>query len=105
MLEPPATRSAKRRPRVRLSVRAWMVVVLLVVGGLGWAVYRAQVQRGAVASIVQGGGSVKYDWQWMDLRILPNGGLIPAPPKGLPAWRRWLIERLGADSFGDVKEV
>jgi hypothetical protein len=94
-----------RRPRVRLSLRALMIVVLLIGGGLGWIVHRADVQREAVAAIVQGGGSVKYDWEWSDLRILPNGALVPAPKKRVPPWRKWLIDHLGPDYFGDVKEV
>jgi hypothetical protein len=47
-----------------MSVRALMLVVLVVGGGLGWLTHRARVQREAVAAIEAAGGSVIYDWQW-----------------------------------------
>jgi hypothetical protein len=47
--------------RLSISVRAMMVLVLLIGGGLGWIVQRARVQREAAAAIVRGGGRVYYD--------------------------------------------
>ncbi len=40
-----------------------MIFVLLIGGTLGWIVYSARVQRGAVAAIEAAGGSVWYQWQ------------------------------------------
>ena len=47
----------------RVSVRALMILVLLVGGGFGWTVHQctARIQREAVAAIEQAGGYVFYD--------------------------------------------
>ena len=42
------------RRRLRLSVRALMVLVLITGGGLGWLVYSARIQRDAIAAIQRG---------------------------------------------------
>ncbi len=84
------------RRGLRLSVRALMVVVLVTGGGIGWVMYRARVQRDAVAAIEQAGGKVTYDWNYKD-------GVIN--PKGTPRAPKWLLDRLGADYFGDVLMV
>lgn len=83
-------------PRVQLSIRALMALVLALGGGLGWLVHRAQVQRDAVATILRAGGRVSYDWQW-------NSGWPVA--KGKPRWPGWLVDRLGPDYFADVTRV
>jgi hypothetical protein len=57
------------RRYLRFSARGLIVLVLLIGGGLGWvvrSVRSARIQRGAVAAIVRGGGSVKYNWEWPD---------------------------------------
>jgi hypothetical protein len=51
---------------VRLTVRALMALVLLIAAGLGWAAYRARLQRDAVAAIVKAGGKVFYEGQHLD---------------------------------------
>ena len=89
--------SKPMRPTLRLSVRALMVVVLLLAVIFGWFVQRAQVQREAVAAILKTGGAVRYDWE-----LLPKGGL---DLKGQPKWPKWLIDRVGVDYFGDVVMV
>ncbi len=60
---PLETRPWSRRPRARLSVRAFLIVVLIAGGGLGWLVHGARVQREAVAAIERGRGDVRYDCQ------------------------------------------
>ena len=55
---------------VRLSLRALMIIVLVLGCGLGWIVRSAKVQRDAVAAVVQGGGRVWYDWEVPRSRIL-----------------------------------
>jgi hypothetical protein len=84
------------RPRrwLRLSVRALMVVVVVLAVALGWFVRRARVQREAVAAIERSGGQVRYDWE-----VLSTGGLNP---NGKPRWPRWVVDRLGPDYFGHV---
>jgi hypothetical protein len=94
MLAQPSTGSW-RRP-FRFSVRALVVVVLLIGAGLGWIVRQAHVQRDAVAAIMSAGGSVEYDWEWSDGKFVPRGK-PPAP--------RWLLALVGVDYFGHVTSV
>src|SRR3954451_22428566 len=98
------TRSWWRRPGVRPVVRALVVVVLLVGGGLGWVVHRARVRRVAVAAIVRGGGEDLYDWGGTHDRD-PDGPVYRPNPGGKPDWPKWLIDHLGPDYFGDVSVV
>lgn len=93
---PVAAQSQSRRRGLRLSVRAMMIVVLIVGGGLGWTVYRARVQRDAVAAIEKAGGSVVYEWDWKDSR---------SPARGRRRVPRILIEYFGRDYFGSIKCV
>ena len=85
---------SRPRHRLRLSVRALMAVVLVLAVVLGWVVHRANVQRDAVAAIVRTGGSIRYEWQ----RVPGVGWDL----KDGPGWRKWLVERLGVDYFGNV---
>jgi internalin A len=96
-----------RRPRVRLSVRALMIVVLILGSGMGWIVRRAHIQRDAVAAIVQGGGRVWYDWEWPGVRYQPDGRMMAGVPRkrGVSPWPKWLEEKLGPDFLGAVKQV
>lgn len=75
-----------RRIAVRLSVRALITLVLLLVG----VVYKARVQREAVAAIEAAGGEVMYPW---------DIGVDSDPPP------RWLVEQVGIEYFGPVKGV
>jgi hypothetical protein len=74
-----------------------MVLVLVVGGGLGWAIHRAQVQREAVARIKGAGGEVAYSWQ------RSNGMSIIPMPK--PPWPDWVRRRLGPDLLDTVTYV
>ena len=82
--------------RVRFSVRALMVLVLVVGAGLGWFIRHAAVQRDAVKAIVAAGGNVRYDFQQ---KPAPgrSGGTSPGP--------KWLVGLLGVDFFADVTSV
>ncbi len=82
-----------RRYRLRLSVRALMILLLVVGGGLGWIVRNARVQREAVAVIKKAGGSVRYDWERKNGKPIPNAG--PWAPS-------WLVNYIGVDYFGNV---
>ena len=81
------------RNRLRFSVRTMMVLVLVLGGWLGWIVHRAHVQRDAVAAIQKSGGRVYYEWERKNRSPVPNGK---------PWWPSWLVDRVGADYFGDV---
>jgi hypothetical protein len=81
---------------VRFSVRALIVLVLLIGAGLGWLVRSAHVQRDAVAAIRRAGGSVSYDWEWNNGKSVPGGK--PWAPK-------WLVDLIGVDYFAHVTSV
>ncbi len=81
---------------VRFSLRALVVLVLLIGAGLGWLVRSADVQRDAVAAIRKAGGTVAYDWQWKNGKTTPGG--TPWAPKRL-------VDLLGVDYFGHVTQV
>jgi internalin A len=94
MPTPPVTRRWRRF--LRFSVRAMIVVVLVIGAWMGWIVRQAHVQRDAVAVIRRAGCSVMYNWEWSDGRSIP-GGKPQAP--------RWLVELVGVDYFGHVTVV
>lgn len=81
---------------LRTSVRALMLLILLVGGGLGWLVHRAHQQRDAVAAIQRAGGYVEYDWQF-------RGG-VPVS-NGAPQYPRWIVDGVGVDYFSNVVSV
>ena len=81
---------------LRFSVRALIVLVLVIGAGLGWIVRSARIQREAVAAIERAGGDVAYDWEWK------NGKSILG---GKPRAPRWLVKFLGVDFFGHVTNV
>jgi len=96
-----------RRRWLRLSVRGLIVLVLMIGGCLGWIahiVHSAQGQRDAVAAVRKVGGSVLYDWQLEggDVRVKPGTSTISDE---VPGWPKWLVDRLGPDYFGDVRQV
>jgi internalin A len=84
------------RRRFRLSLRALMVLVLVVGGGLGWKANRARTQRRAVEAIKAAGGFVTYDFQY------PNDGK-PKPKE--PSAPRLLRRMLGDEYFQEVAAV
>jgi internalin A len=89
-----------------MSLRALMIVVLILGGWLGWLVRGARIQHEAVAAVERGGGSVKYDWEWRGFQFGPNGRRMSArAQRSGPPWPNWLVARLGPDFFADVKEV
>jgi hypothetical protein len=84
-----------RRARyVRISVRAFIVVVLAMGAGLGWIVRRSHVQRDAVVAITKAGGLVEYEWEIHSTNIKPK-----------PWWPKCLMEWVGVDHFGNVVYV
>jgi hypothetical protein len=87
-----------RRLAFRLSIRAMILLVMAIGGGLGWIVHRARTQRLAVAAIERAGGKVEYDWEWTDHTTCP-----PTPP--LKPWPKWLVDTVGVDYLADVSSV
>jgi hypothetical protein len=85
------------RRRLQVSVRALMVLVLITGGGLGWVIYRARVQREAVAAITRAGGEFAYSWQ------RSNG--LPVIPRPKPPWPEWLRKGIGPDFLDTVTYV
>ncbi len=81
------------RSFLRFSIRALIVLVLVIAAGLGWIVRQAHVQRDAVAAIKKDGGDVLYDWQWS------NGAVHRG---GKPWATRRLVDLIGVDYFGHV---
>ena len=88
-----------RLPRIRLSVRALMLLILVFGCWLSWYVRRVQVQRDAVAAIKRAGGSVAYDWEWGNY----NPDIID--PYGKPRAPRWLARLVDVDYFANVVHV
>jgi hypothetical protein len=84
------------RRRLRLSLRAMMLVILLVGIWLGWQVNKAREQREAVEAIRRYGGWVHYDYEFV------NGKLTPGRSPRVP---RWLRRLLGDEFFQQVRQV
>lgn len=96
-MEQAKTEPVCKKSRFRLSLRGLMVLVLIIGGGLGWIVYRARVQREAIAVIRRAGGDVNVNLDWTSnpaprLRLKPPG----------PAWMR---KHLGPEYFDTVTYV
>ncbi len=83
------------RRRLGLSVRALMLVVLVLGGWLGWIAHRARVQREAVAVIRRHHASVWFNQSWH------RNPFPPDPQPGPPLLRRWV----GPDYFDTALSV
>jgi hypothetical protein len=76
-----------------------IVVVLVGGGGFGWFAHlarQARIQRESVAAVHEAGGSVLYNWD------STNGKLIF---RGEPWAPEWLVDLIGVDYFGHVTVV
>ena len=83
-----------RRLRVRISVRALLVLVMIAGGGLGLLDHSARTQREAVAVIQKAGGMAEYDWKFL---------YDPDDPR--PLYPKWLADAVGVDYFARVVKV
>jgi hypothetical protein len=81
---------------LRFSVRGLIVAVLAIGGSLGWMVHCARIQREAVAAIERVGGTIRYNWE------SKNGKLISKRKPNAPGF---LVDFVGADFFGHVTDV
>ena len=96
-MDAPLTGPTVRGPRrLRISLRAMLMVVLLVGCSLGWLVNRARVQRAAVDAVERVHGEVLYEWEYNDGKYIPGGK---------SRWPRWLVSALGVDYLGSVVRV
>src|SRR3954464_5464217 len=96
--EPPPPHTRSRRPHLRITVQALMILVLVLGGGLGWLVNRANCQRDAAATIERQGGNAVYDWQLPTMQWGRAGRRVPTKkPNAPPAWKQWVAARLGPD--------
>jgi hypothetical protein len=91
--------SPRRRWRVALSVRAFMVIIAVVGGVLGWVMHRARVQREAVAAIQSSGGEGRV---FYEQRPAANGAAASAVSRRLRAARDRLEQWVGRDYFETV---
>ena len=80
---------------LRFSVRALIILVLMIGAWLGWFVRSARIQREAVAVITRAGG-VKYNWGWTSGDY--NPGVKPLKPGNL-------ADRIGVDYFAHVTDI
>jgi hypothetical protein len=90
-----ATTRPKRR-RLAISLRLFLVLVLLAGSWMAWKANRTRAQRRAIRAIEQAGGEVFFDYQYRDGKVIPEGK--PREPLWL---RRWL----GDEFFHDVVRV
>ena len=88
--------SPPRRRFLHLSVRALMVVVLVLAVGLGWIANRSHPRRVAVAKIREAGGSVKFDYEFANSKPI-KGGASPYP--------NWARKALGDESFHNIVQA
>jgi Leucine rich repeat len=83
------------RTMLRFSVRAMVILVLVIGAGLGWIVRSARIQRDAVAAIRRHGGSVLYDGE-QGTRVYFDGRRF-AP--------KWLVDKVRVYYFDNVVSV
>jgi hypothetical protein len=89
------TTTTPARRRYALSVRALMVLVLILGGGFGWTVNRANRRAESVDAIRRAKGVVYFDYQY-------NGQFNPAAKPWTPSW---LSAVLREEFFHDVTMV
>src|SRR3954464_12168326 len=103
---PPPRRSTRRFTH-RLSVRGLILLVLLAGLALGYGVHLRELardRRRAVEAIQAAGGRAFFTWQFDgdDYRMAPGRGTISGE---VPLWPAWLVDALGVEYFGEVREV
>jgi hypothetical protein len=91
-----ATHTKRKRRILRFSIRTLLIVLTIFCVALGWKVERARKQREAVAWVHEMGGSVKYDYEYVDGAY---------SPKAKPPGPQWLRKQLGRHFFDDVVEA
>jgi hypothetical protein len=85
------------RTLFKLRLRTLLIAIVLFGVGLGWLVNKARKQAIAVAAIQKIGGSVLYDWEYV------NGE--PAGANAKSPWPDFLVHTFGPDFFSNVTAV
>ncbi len=98
----PTSGPALYRCWFRISLRALMVLVLIVGGLIGWMAHTIRTQRQAVAAVRAADALVFYDWQIGD--IAPQSAAAPVY-RTEPTAPRWLRRILGDELFQSVNNV
>ena len=83
--------------RLRISVGAFLALVLVISGWLGFFVRSGRIQRDAVAAISRAGGQVWYEWEYQDGKYYMGEFHCP--------WPKWLVDHVGVDYLGNVIRV
>lgn len=86
----PSGEPARRKPRLRFSIRSLLVLLTAVSLWCGYYYSRVSTQRGAAQAIQEAGGKIVYDWQ--------IEGDEPSQPK-------WLRQLLGPHFFDEIIHV
>lgn len=81
MMAQPSPGTRWRLPRIRMSIRVSMALILVLAGGLGWLTRRAHVQHEAVSTVHRLGGTVSYDFQQVGPGGLWNSAIKDPPPR------------------------
>jgi hypothetical protein len=83
--------------RFRISLGAFLALVLVIGVWLGWIIRSERAQREAVAAITRSGGRVWYEWEIEDGRFYDREIHCP--------WPKWLVDQVGVDYLGNVTRV
>jgi hypothetical protein len=93
--------TTRARGRYALSLRVLLIVVLVLGGGVGWTVNRANRRRAAVDAVKKAKGALSFDYQYAGETARPGG--TPWPPG-------WLLPLLpvefpGLERLGEIKSL
>ncbi len=92
-----APNPARHRPRLALTLRAGMALVVAAALGLGWLVSWTRAQRRAIAIIEAAGGIVHFDYQKTPFGSVDHTKPVPGA--------RWLRALVGDEPFRSVHYV
>jgi hypothetical protein len=94
----------KRKPRLRVSIRVMMLLVLVVGGVLGWKINRTRTQRLAAEAIKAADGDLFYDYAFSgEMAKAFDWAKIDFTAE--PWAPRWLRKRIGDEFFREVTLV
>ncbi len=87
----PPLRPIPTRLWFRLSLRTWMVLIVVIAVPIGWLARQIHTQRQAIAAVVAAGGTIGFIYHWQDDPATGMKRTEPAAPRWL---RRWLGDEL-----------
>jgi len=94
--------------RLRFSLRTLLLLITVPAVFMGWQAHRAHRQRLAVATILERGGWVEYDWEPLRLDLMEesaNQGLMYGSLDAEPPGPQCLRRLLGDEYFQSVTSV